>query len=217
MGQPASRVTRSTGQSFSASRAVVLFWPIVRTENTSREREWGRHDEMPFLGADGRRRRVVGGLRWQRRPASFRFAGSCADHQSQFHRRRVARRQLERLRRLHAGPSANGNGAPPDLGGNFTTNISDASGDNTAKVFIENVATAQGIRITPAEVGFAGQSQAGPAAANVALTSQYLHRLRPERFAGHQPGGHRQGGQVGINHFHDKNWDAFASIAAVRR
>ena len=66
--------------------------------------------------------------------------------------------------------SATGNGAPPYLGGKFTTNTTDlATGSNTAKVWIENVAAELGIIITPAEVGFAGQSQACPAAANPAL------------------------------------------------
>jgi outer membrane lipase/esterase len=65
--------------------------------------------------------------------------------------------------------SATGNGVAPYLGGKFTTNVSDAAGNNTARVWIENVATALGIVITPAEVGFAGQSQACPAAAVPAL------------------------------------------------
>ena len=66
--------------------------------------------------------------------------------------------------------SATGNGAPPYVGGKFTTNTTDlATGSNTAKVWIENVAAELGIIITPAEVGFAGQSQACPAAANPAL------------------------------------------------
>jgi outer membrane lipase/esterase len=59
--------------------------------------------------------------------------------------------------------------ATSGIGGKFTTNISDASGNNTAKVWVENLASSLGIIITPAEVGFAGQSQACPAAANPAL------------------------------------------------
>jgi outer membrane lipase/esterase len=66
--------------------------------------------------------------------------------------------------------SATGNGMAPYLGGKFTTNTTDlATGSNTARVWIENVAAALGIIITPAEVGFAGQSVACPAAANPAL------------------------------------------------
>jgi len=66
--------------------------------------------------------------------------------------------------------STTGNGMAPYLGGKFTTNTTDlATGSNTAQVWIENVAAALGIIITPAEVGFAGQSVACPAAANPAL------------------------------------------------
>ena len=65
--------------------------------------------------------------------------------------------------------SATGNGMPPFVGGKFTTNTTDlATGSNTALVWIENVATALGVVVTPAEVGFAGQSVACPAAANPA-------------------------------------------------
>jgi phospholipase/lecithinase/hemolysin len=68
--------------------------------------------------------------------------------------------------------SATGNGAAPFLGGKFTTNLTDlATGNNTARVWIENVAAELGIVITPAEVGFAGQSVACPAAANPALAT----------------------------------------------
>jgi phospholipase/lecithinase/hemolysin len=68
--------------------------------------------------------------------------------------------------------SATGNGAPPFVGGKFTTNTTDlATGNNTAKVWVENVAAELGIIITPAEVGFAGQSVACPAAANPALAT----------------------------------------------
>lgn len=71
--------------------------------------------------------------------------------------------------------SATGDGAPPFFGGKFTTNTTDlATGANTAGVWVENLAaalstTAKPIYITPAEVGFAGQSVACPAAANPAL------------------------------------------------
>ena len=68
--------------------------------------------------------------------------------------------------------SATGNGAPPFLGGKFTTNTTDlATGSNTAKVWVELVAASLGVVITPAEVGFAGQSVKCPAAANPALAN----------------------------------------------
>lgn len=49
-----------------------------------------------------------------------------------------------------------GNGLPPYLGGKFTTNFTTATASGTG--WVENVATALGLVITPAEVGFAGQS-----------------------------------------------------------
>ena len=68
--------------------------------------------------------------------------------------------------------SATANGMPPFVGGKFTTNTTDlATGSNTALVWIENIATALGVVVTPAEVGFAGQSVACPAAANPALAN----------------------------------------------
>ena len=71
--------------------------------------------------------------------------------------------------------SVTGNGLPPFFGGKWTTNTTNlATGANTAGVWVENIAatlstTAKPIYITPAEVGFAGQSVACPAAANPAL------------------------------------------------
>jgi phospholipase/lecithinase/hemolysin len=60
--------------------------------------------------------------------------------------------------------SANGDGSPPYFGGKLTTN------SDTSSVWVENVASALGLYITPAEVGFAGQSVACPVAlANAAL------------------------------------------------
>jgi phospholipase/lecithinase/hemolysin len=59
--------------------------------------------------------------------------------------------------------SANGDGAPPYFGGKLTTNSA------TSTIWVENVASALGLVITPAEVGFAGQSVQCPAAANPAL------------------------------------------------
>ena len=59
--------------------------------------------------------------------------------------------------------SLTGNGAAPYLGGRFTTNSA------TGTVYVENLAASLGLLVTPAEVGFAGQSVKCPAAANPAL------------------------------------------------
>jgi outer membrane lipase/esterase len=59
--------------------------------------------------------------------------------------------------------SATGNGAAPYLGGRFTTNSA------TGSVYVEYLAASLGLVVTPAEVGFAGQSVKCPAAANPAL------------------------------------------------
>ena len=56
-----------------------------------------------------------------------------------------------------------GNGSAPYFGGKFTTN------STTSTVWVENLATALGLRITPAEVGFGGTSVKCPAAATPAL------------------------------------------------
>lgn len=58
-----------------------------------------------------------------------------------------------------------GNGLPPYLGGKFTTNFSTTTASGT--LWVENVATALGLMITPAEMGFAGQSVKCPVAATV--------------------------------------------------
>ncbi len=55
--------------------------------------------------------------------------------------------------------SLGGNGAPPYLGGRFSTNSA------IATVWVENLATALGLAITPAELGIAGQSVKCPATA----------------------------------------------------
>jgi phospholipase/lecithinase/hemolysin len=55
--------------------------------------------------------------------------------------------------------SLTGDGAPPYFGGKFTTNGPGGT------VWVENLAASLGIVVTPAEVGFAGQSQHCPAAA----------------------------------------------------
>lgn len=53
-----------------------------------------------------------------------------------------------------------GNGSAPYLGGKFTTNLDGGA----AKVWVENLATALGLSVTPAEVGFAGSSVKCPVA-----------------------------------------------------
>jgi phospholipase/lecithinase/hemolysin len=55
--------------------------------------------------------------------------------------------------------SLTGNGQPPYFGGKFTTNGPGGT------VWVENLAAALGVVVTPAEVGFAGQSVQCPAAA----------------------------------------------------
>jgi outer membrane lipase/esterase len=57
--------------------------------------------------------------------------------------------------------SLTGNGLPPYFGGKFTVNSA------TSTVWVENLATALGVAVTPAEVGFAGQSQKCPVALQV--------------------------------------------------
>ena len=61
--------------------------------------------------------------------------------------------------------SATGDGRPPFIGGKFTTNGPGAT------VWVENVAAALGLEVTPAEVGFNGRSVTCPAAATPALAS----------------------------------------------
>jgi len=60
-----------------------------------------------------------------------------------------------------------GNGTAPYFGGKFTTNSNPTSTAGT--VWVENLATTMGLLVTPAEVGFNGQSVHCPAAANPAL------------------------------------------------
>lgn len=60
--------------------------------------------------------------------------------------------------------SLTGNGAAPYFGGKFTTNSA------TGTVWVENIATSLGLLVTPAEVGYNGQSVKCPVAAvNAAL------------------------------------------------
>jgi phospholipase/lecithinase/hemolysin len=65
--------------------------------------------------------------------------------------------------------SATGNGQAPYIGGKFTTNGGSTGSNGT--VWVENLATTLGLVVTPAEVGFNGQSVQCPAAANPALAS----------------------------------------------
>jgi outer membrane lipase/esterase len=70
--------------------------------------------------------------------------------------------------------SLTGNGAPPFLGGKFTTNetsngLPDAN--PLGAVWVENLAASLGIVVTPAEVGFGASSVKCPAAANPAFAS----------------------------------------------
>jgi outer membrane lipase/esterase len=76
--------------------------------------------------------------------------------------------------------SATGNGQAPYIGGKFTTNSA------TATVWVENVATALSITLTPAQVGFGSASQLCPAA-NATCTA-------------YGQGGSRVTNPVGIGH-----------------
>lgn len=58
-----------------------------------------------------------------------------------------------------------GTSPPVYLGGKFTTNFNDGAASST--IWVENIATALGLVITPAEVGFAGQSVKCPIAASL--------------------------------------------------
>jgi phospholipase/lecithinase/hemolysin len=68
-----------------------------------------------------------------------------------------------------------GNGQPPFFGGKFTTNETNTNGlpdaNPLGKIWVENIAASLGITVTPAEVGFNGQSVKCPAAAVPALAS----------------------------------------------
>ncbi len=59
--------------------------------------------------------------------------------------------------------SLTGNGAPPFFAGKFTTNVKNDAA--AGQIWIERIATALGLAVTPAEIGFFGQSQLCPAAA----------------------------------------------------
>ncbi len=68
--------------------------------------------------------------------------------------------------------SVTANGAPPYLGGKWTTNTTtNLTPSNTATIWVENLATSLGILVTPNEVGFGPQSVRCPAAANPALAT----------------------------------------------
>ena len=79
---------------------------------------------------------------------------------------------------------------PVFLGGKFTTNFPSGAGGST--VWVENVATALGLGITPAEVGFAGQSTACPVAATVPALAGTC--------TGYAQGGARITDPIGYNH-----------------
>ena len=79
-----------------------------------------------------------------------------------------------------------GTGAAPYLGGRFTTNGADAS------VWVEGLAKALGLAITPAEVGFNGSSVKCPAA----LADPTLART----CTAYGQGGARVGDRMGIGH-----------------
>lgn len=81
--------------------------------------------------------------------------------------------------------SLTGNGAPPFFGGKFTNNGA------TSTVWVENLAMSLGLLITPAEMGFAGQSVKCPAAANPALAASCT---------GYGQGGSRVTDANGIGH-----------------
>jgi phospholipase/lecithinase/hemolysin len=90
--------------------------------------------------------------------------------------------------------SLTGNGQPPFFGGKFTTNeTSTGAPDANAlgKVWVENVAASLGITITPAEVGFNGQSVKCPIAAVPALAGTCT---------GYGQGGSRVTDPMGIGH-----------------
>ena len=61
--------------------------------------------------------------------------------------------------------SVTGNGAAPFIGGRFTNNGTGST------VWVENIATALGLLVTPAEIGWAGTVVPCPAAANPALAA----------------------------------------------
>jgi phospholipase/lecithinase/hemolysin len=83
-----------------------------------------------------------------------------------------------------------GTNPPVDLGGRFTTNFQAGAASGT--VWVENVASALGLRITPAEVGFAGQSVPCP----VAITAPALAAT----CTGYAQGGSRITDPDGYNH-----------------
>ncbi len=81
--------------------------------------------------------------------------------------------------------SVTADGNPPYVGGKFTNNV------GGGWVWVENIAGALGLLITPAEVGWAGTSQPCPAAANPALAFSCT---------GYAQGGSRVSNPDGIGH-----------------
>jgi phospholipase/lecithinase/hemolysin len=83
-----------------------------------------------------------------------------------------------------------GTDPPVYLGGRFTTNFS--SGGASATIWVEDVAAALGLVITPAEVGFAGRSTKCPIAATVPALA--------DTCTGYGQGGARVTDPAGYNH-----------------
>jgi len=78
--------------------------------------------------------------------------------------------------------SMTGNGAAPYLGGKFTNNSA------TSKVWVENIAASLGVAITPAEMGFAGQSMPCPFVVNCTAYGQGGSRVTDPNGIGHSTG-----------------------------
>lgn len=90
--------------------------------------------------------------------------------------------------------SLTGNGQPPFFGGKFTTNETSNGTPDTnplGKIWVENIAASLGITITPAEVGFNGQSVKCPIAVVPALAGTCT---------GYGQGGSRVTDPMGIGH-----------------
>ncbi len=83
-----------------------------------------------------------------------------------------------------------GTDPPVYLGGKFSTNFPSGAGSST--VWVENVASALGLVVTPAEVGFAGQSVRCPIATSVPALAGTC--------TGYAQGGSRVTDPAGYNH-----------------
>ena len=78
--------------------------------------------------------------------------------------------------------SMTGNGAPPFLGGKFTNNSA------TSSIWVENLAASLGVAITPAEMGFAGQSAPCPFVVNCTAYGQGGSRVTDPNGIGRSTG-----------------------------